>query len=72
MTDKNKLVHELAVKFIKDLPDDLTNGTISVVLAQVLASYAQDAEDGLDILDLAGNIFLEYIVSISTEGQTLH
>ena len=38
MTDKNKLVHELAVKFIKDLPDDLTNGTISVVLAQVLAS----------------------------------
>jgi|TARA_R110002012_G_scaffold168346_2_gene331785 hypothetical protein len=72
MTDKNKLVHELAVKFIKDLPDDLTNGTISVVLAQVLASYAQDAEDGLDILDLAGNIFLEYIISISTEGQTLH
>ena len=72
MTDKNKLVHELAVKFIKDLPDDLTNGTISVVLAQILASYAQDAEDGLDILDLAGNIFLEYIISISTEGQTLH
>tara|TARA_R110002049_G_scaffold159850_4_gene324888 strand:+ start:1203 stop:1421 length:219 start_codon:yes stop_codon:yes gene_type:complete len=72
MTDKNKLVHELAVKFIKDLPDDLTNGTISVVLAQVLASYAQDAEDGLDILDLAGNIFLEYVISISTEGQTLH
>ena len=72
MTDKNKLVHELAVKFIKDLPDDLTNSTISVVLAQVLASYAQDAEDGLDILDLAGNIFLEYIISISTEGQTLH
>jgi len=72
MTDKNKLVHELAVKFIKDLPDDLANGTISVVLAQVLASYAQDAEDGLDILDLAGNIFLEYIISISTEGQTLH
>tara|TARA_R110001583_G_scaffold48998_2_gene153515 strand:+ start:2435 stop:2653 length:219 start_codon:yes stop_codon:yes gene_type:complete len=72
MTDKNKLVHELAVKFIKDLPDDLTNGTISVVLAQVLASYAQDAEDGLDILDLAGNIFLEYIISVSTEGQTLH
>lgn len=72
MTDKNKLVHELAVKFIKDLPDDLTNGTISVVLAQVLASYAQDAEDGLDILDLAGNIFLEYIISISTEGRTLH
>jgi len=72
MTDKNKLVHELAVKFIKDLPDDLTNGTISVVLAQVLASYAQDAEDGLDILDLAGTIFLEYIISISTEGQTLH
>ena len=72
MTDKNKLVHELAVKFIKDLPDDLTNGTISVVLAQVLASYAQDAEDGLDTLDLAGNIFLEYIISISTEGQTLH
>ncbi len=72
MTDKNKLVHELAVKFIKDLPDDLTNGTISVVLAQVLASYAQDAEDGLDILDLAGNVFLEYIISISTEGQTLH
>ena len=70
MTDKNKLVHELAVKFIKDLPDDLTNGTISVVLAQVLASYAQDAED--DILDLAGNIFLEYIISVSTEGQTLH
>ena len=64
MTDKNKLVHELAVKFIKDLPDDLTNGTIS--------SYAQDAEDGLDILDLAGNIFLEYIISVSTEGQTLH
>lgn len=72
MTDKNKLVHELAVKFIKDLPDDLTNGAISVVLAQVLASYAQDAEDGLDILDLAGNIFLEYVISISTEGQTLH
>ena len=72
MTDKNKLVHELAVKFIKDLPDDLTNGTFSVVLAQVLASYAQDAEDGLDILDLAGNIFLEYVISISTEGQTLH
>lgn len=72
MTDKNKLVHELAVKFIKDLPDDLTNGTISVVLAQILASYAQDAEDGLDILDLAGNIFLEYVISISTEGQTLH
>ena len=72
MTDKNKLVHELVVKFIKDLPDDLTNGTISVVLAQVLASYAQDAEDGVDILDLAGNIFLEYVISISTEGQTLH
>lgn len=72
MTDKNKLVHELTVKFIKDLPDDLTNGTISVVLAQVLASYAQDAEDGLDILDLAGNIFLEYTISMSTEGRTLH
>jgi hypothetical protein len=45
MTDKNKLVYELTVKFIKDLPDDLTSGMVSVVLAQVLASYAQDAED---------------------------
>lgn len=72
MTDKNKLVYELTVKFIKDLPDDLTSGMVSVVLAQVLASYAQDAEDGLDILDLAGNIFLEYTISMSTEGQTLH
>jgi hypothetical protein len=72
MTDKNKLVYELTVKFIKDLPDDLTSGMVSVVLAQVLASYAQDAEDGLDILDLAGNIFLEYTISMSTEGRTLH